>query len=262
MSSTQIRLGLVGTLVGFACFGCLSPSGFPIYKGEHRLRKSVPAEGVLRVDATGKMTSITISGHDGLDIEVRGKVCTTASFQKRAQELAEMVRLSVERDKDGVKISPVLPGLFDPECFKIDLTIRVPWCTLAAGRPACQRTAGSRVVNVRTQSGAITIQGVDAQVNAISETGAISIRQSSGLLRLQADTGSITIDNVHGSLTARTDTGNIDVTSFAGTIDAASDTGNVTYVASTGPRTGRAIKGNTETGKITLIRRSDETRKK
>ncbi len=46
------------------------------------------------------------------------------------------------------------------------------------------------------------------------------------------------------------------------TIDAASDTGNVTYVASTGPRTGRAIKGNTETGKITLIRRSDETRKK
>jgi len=252
MKKNTISTFILGILACLGCVGCFGPDGISVYKGEQRLHRTVSIDDIERIDVYVKHGEVTIGGCDGAEIEIKAKVTARASFEHRAKEMASLARLSVEKGPKSIKISPVLPSLFDPRCFQVELNVQIPWKKLAATKPATQPT-NLPMVNVRTQTGSLAVGNLQSQLNAVSEAGNIEVRESAGVYRLRTDTGSIELENTYGTLVAKTETGKINILHCAGVIDASSDTATVTFTAENGTWTGQGVKGDTRTGKVKII---------
>jgi hypothetical protein len=248
----NMKLGLAGVVVGcLSLLGCLGPQGLPVYKGEQRFHRTIPVGKITRIDTVVKNGNVTLTGYDGREIEIKGKVIASATFEDRAQELADLVRLTVEDNGDWIKVTPILPDSFDPRAFKLEMKVLIPQGFIPSTQPSTATQPGRiQTVNVRTRNGSVDIQSVHAVVNVISEGGSITARHLDGPINLRTETGSVTAEKLQGTLTVETDTGNINLTAITGILDIFTDTGIVTFTTKKGTWMARSVKGDTRTGKV------------
>lgn len=146
------------------------------------------------------------------------------------------VRVRVEQDR----------SLF-PLSHRGRLVFRVPYGTeidveTLTGSVSIAGVAASGL-RVKTSTGGIRLQEIDADVHARSNTGSIEVSRSRGRFDVGTTTGSIACSDLRGLVTASSSTGSHGYESVLGDIDARSTTGRIELT-----RTGGAVHLRTSTG--------------
>ncbi len=163
-------------------------------------------DGVARVEVqNAEIYTIDVTGSPGRELyaEVRAPANTRVGIEHR--RIGDTVTIRAYR-KGG------LFNWFRWSAGPHNLVLRVP--------------RGSEL-DLRTDTGSISVAEVDGAKYLETDTGRIDLRGSSGDAETKTDTGSHTYTDMVGDLSARTGTGSITLVNVEGALDVGTDTGRI-----------------------------------
>jgi DUF4097 and DUF4098 domain-containing protein YvlB len=154
-----------------------------------------------------------VEGSRGIEAEVLKRARSVD--RESARRLLSRIEASAEEIEGGARIR--FEGRIDaPPPFasdlRADLKLRVP------------RRAD---LDIRTEDGAIRIEGIEGRVRAETGDGRVFVERAAGELRLRTEDGSIVARNVEGTLEAVTGDGDVEIEGAFTALEASSFDGDI-----------------------------------
>ncbi len=245
ISRAAVCLGLLAPLSCVWLGGCGSiTTGEPKCEATAEFQREVPAEGVISLEASTSRGKITVTGYDGENIQVTGRVTARGYSQDTAQQLAEKVSLSVDRSGGLLKTSPSLPPLPHRATIGVSLTILVPWHAAREETVEAETSGGRpRSLHLVTEYGNIRISDVSADLKAISSYGNVDASRINGPVRLETKYGNVTVREISGNTQVDTKYGNVEAASIDGYVTIETKYGKIELELATGDVSARTKYG-------------------
>ena len=183
--------------VGAACVmtapGCEFGS-IPRKQAKRTEQLSSALSGTGSLTATTHNGSITVRGEDTQECKVTALISAWAATEEEAQQLAEEVKVTLERSADALTVKIDKPTTSSGESISVNLDIMVP--------RSCN-------LDLTTHNGPIQTSDISGEATCESHNGPITGERMSGDLRLTTHNGAIVAGNVSGNLQAETHNGRV-----------------------------------------------------
>jgi DUF4097 and DUF4098 domain-containing protein YvlB len=201
-------------------------------KYERTVSQSVTRGTADTLDVATESGSIRILGAEVSECNIVARIVGHAPTEEEARELAEQVEIRAEPSGDTLKVRADQPDLSNNRSISIHYTITVPrqmsvLCDSDYGSLDIRNIQGK--VKGRTQSGSVTAEKIQGELDLDTAYGSITCRAISGPTLLQSSSGSITIADLKGSAKIRTSYGSITCAESAGdSLDVKTSSGGIT----------------------------------
>lgn len=214
----------------------------------------------LALDLTrGRVTIDPVDGATEVRLTIRRAFATNKEEDVPAMERRH--QLEFTREGETVKLRSRYEGEMGPQPTWIDwppvdftFELQVPkTCSveIVGGRVDAMIGAVKGNVNVRLDTGEMSLQQIDGSVDASTKTGSITLSSCSGSVKLKARSGSVFVGPVAGDVVVVAGSGDAEVQAVAGNTDVLAVTGDV-KVGFAGNFQGKA-KLATDGGNVTAI---------
>ncbi len=201
--------------------GCINISSWSRAKYERTDQLNAHlAPGSILIAETD-VGSITVTGLDVTDCNVTATICVKAPTDEEAQELADRIKIELERDGKTLTVKTEKPRVKKHRSISISFEIAVP-----------KQTA----LELGSDVGNIQVSNITKEIKAETNVGKITCEEISGDIDVKADVGTIKI--VYSktapaacSATISTDVGSIDLTTppnCSAVVHAETDVGSIT----------------------------------
>lgn len=198
--------------IGITGVGLLGACGWNFATDSYSDTNSVgePVESVRFASDAGNVTIRT-----GDSVSVRREV--HYNDEKAAERTA--------RVRDGVL---TLDSCGKRGCW-IDYEVTVPAGTTVDGglESGSADISGVAKVNLRSESGEVSVRDVAGAVNVESQSGTVTVAGVDGAVVVSAESGNVTTDDVRGDVTLHVSSGNVEAYGLGGKADVESDSGQV-----------------------------------
>ena len=164
--------------------------------------------------------SITIDGRDVTECNVTAAICVKAPTEEEAQELAEQIKIELDRDGNTLTVRTEKPRTKKRRSISISFDITVP-----------KQTA----LELESDVSNIQVSNITEKIKAKTDVGKITCKEISGDIDLRADVGTVKV--VYSktapaacNATITTNVGGIDLTTppnFSAAVDADTDVGSI-----------------------------------
>ncbi len=207
-------------------------------KYERTVQRQTPLAAGSTLVAETRFGSVSVAGADVADCNVVAKIIARAPTEEEAKQIAEQVKIELERAGGTLKVVAEKPHVKQKRSVSISYNITVPrqtnvQCGSSYGALALTDLNGT--IKGKTSSGSIKTHNIQGPVRLETAYGSVSCRHISGdNIRLKSSSGSITAEDIQGPAHLETAYGSVTCTDFSG--------GDVTL--------------KTSSGKITLSRAS------
>jgi hypothetical protein len=160
--------------------------------------------GVSSLVVNHQIGSVTITAGDTLEVSRSVRKTTAKSPSER-----------IEKSGDTLEVGAGCPPSLGSDTCAVDYRITAPPTVrvkVEAGANPVLVSGFTKPVEVTTDSGAIELDRVHADVRATTKAGNVTIGKGSGRIQAKSDSGSMAIRLGSGPLTASATSGNIKVT--------------------------------------------------
>ncbi|MFH1718795.1 MAG: DUF4097 family beta strand repeat-containing protein [Planctomycetota bacterium] len=182
-------------------------------KCERTVRQQTPLAAGSTVVAETSLGSVTIVGADVTDCNVVAVICGRASTEEQARELAEQVKIELEKVGDRLTVKAEKPPRKRNTSIGISYTITVPKqtnieCASSYGAIKLSNINGS--VSGKTSSGSISAENIEGTVDLDTSYGSVTCKNVAGdNIKVKSSSGSITVERARGSVQLNTSYGEI-----------------------------------------------------
>ncbi len=165
------------------------------------------------VVAATSFGSVTVIGADVADCNVVAVITGRAPTEAEAQELAEQVKIELQKEGDRLTVKAQKPQKKHNTSIGISYTITVPKqtnieCTSSYGKIELSDINGS--VSGKTSSGSINTQNIEGTVDLDTSYGSVKCKNVAGsTIKVKSSSGSITVERAKGSMQLDTSYGEI-----------------------------------------------------
>lgn len=191
--------------------------------------------------------------NDSGDVTIR--TGDTVSVRREVHHGDEKPAEDTFRVRDGVL---ELDSCDKPDCW-IDYEVTVPAGTAVNGRldSGDADVSGVAEVNLRSESGSVTIKDVAGAVNVEAQSGSVALADIGGTVAGKVESGSVTAEDVRGDVTLHASSGNVEVTVPDGAyqVTTSVDSGNVDSEIENDPAGDHRLDLRADSGNISLSRR-------
>jgi len=219
-SFTKISLACLLCLLTTMAGCCINIGDWSRAKFERTDKLNSPLVPGSTLVLENDVGSITIDGLDVTDCNVTATICVKAPTDEEAKELAEQIKIELDRDGKTLTVKTTKPRIKKRRSISISFDITVP-----------KRTA----LELGSDVGKIHVSNITEKIEAKTDVGQITCKEISGDIDIKADVGTV---NVVYSKTApatcsiaiSTDVGGIDLTTppnFSAAVDADTDVGSI-----------------------------------
>jgi hypothetical protein len=195
-ATIMLSFGLLCICVAVA--GCNVQIGccVPLAKFEKIVHLSEPMAAGSSFSARTHDGQIKITGGDVTDCNVTAEIVARAGSFKKAEEIAEKTKLSLERIGNGLRVKIDRPLLLN-QSIDVQLDVKVPAnCDLGLitrdGDITVDNVTGA--IDVKTGDGSIVMSRVGDKIKAQSFDGTIRIRENVGSVSAKSFDGKITVE--------------------------------------------------------------------
>jgi DUF4097 and DUF4098 domain-containing protein YvlB len=132
----------------------------------------------------------------------------------------------------------------------IDYDITVPSGTRVDGaiNSGSVELDGLASVNLKADSGRVTMRHISGKVNLDASSGSVHIEDVADAVTVRSDSGRVTVDNARGAVSVQAESGSVEALKVAGAVEVRSESGNVT-AAVTSPQN---VKISADSGNVTV----------
>lgn len=182
-------------------------------KYERTVRHQTALAAGSTVVAETSYGSVTITGADVTDCNVVAVICGRAPTEAEAQELAEQVKIELEKAGDRLTVKAIKPPKKHNTSIGISYTITVPRetsieCASSYGAIKLGDLKGS--ANGRTSSGSIKAENIEGAVNLDTSYGSVTCKNIAGSnIKVKSSSGSINVQHAKGPVELNTSYGEI-----------------------------------------------------
>lgn len=231
-----VIIGLLIVALVLVCLGIAAVAFFGI--GANRLfsdnspfdRRNISAQveenKVLKVDPAKPVTlkvndeagSVTVTGADVKDVQVRIIKTAFDSSQARADAEVKTIKYTIEQTGNGITLKYELPKSmnFNNNVNTVDFIVTVPTQTTA---------------DINSSTGKVSVTGLQGQVAIDNKFGDINVEQVDGALDVKTNSGGIDVSTVSagkGNITLNSGFGTISMSQASGTgVTAESNSGRL-----------------------------------
>jgi hypothetical protein len=219
-SSTKISLVILICLLVAITGCCINIDGWPRAKYERtdRLEALLEPGSILALE--NDVGSTTIAGVNVNECNVIATISVKAPTEEEAQELAEQIKIELDRDGNTLTVRTEKPRAKKRRSISISFDITVP-----------RQTA----LELGCDVGKIRITNITETIKAQTDVGGITCREISNDIDLKADVGGVKVVYSKDapaacSITIATDVGGIELTTppdFSATVYAETDVGSI-----------------------------------
>lgn len=207
---------LITTMGCYINIGC-----WPRARFERTEQLSAPLASGSTLIAETDVGSITVTGLDVTDCNVTATICVKASTEEKAKELADQIKIELDRDGKTLMVKTKKPRAKRYCSISISFNITLP-----------------KQTNLQLESdvGEIRVSDITGEIKAGTDVGKITCKEISGDTDLKADVGNVKV--VYSktapavcSVNIATDVGSIDLTAppnFSAVVHAETDVGSIT----------------------------------
>ncbi len=197
-----VRIGLYIALAVGLLAGCSFRGGMFKATFTRSEELSAPLAGITALDVTTEVGKIRLEAADVSEARIVADIKVRAGSEEEAQELAEMVRVTVESTGQTLAVKALKPKEFGHNQLCVDLTIDVP---------------ASLALDCTTNVGDIRIAGFSNRIEARTNVGSIACTGLRDGAKLETNVGDIRAAYVTDApaaldFTAATDVGSIEFT--------------------------------------------------
>jgi hypothetical protein len=231
-------------------------SATPTFAQRFTFERTFDTAGTATLDIKTERGEVRVVGTDADALVVRGTVTVKVGWDvpANAVELAQRVAAvpPIDREADAIRLREAGPDERRAVVVSYDVQLPRHVRLLVVSESGALTVQGVQsAVAARTQSGAITLGALGSTAEATTGSGAVRVDQVAGLLVVTTSSGSITATNLHGGFTADTNSGAVNgLLAGGGAVDVRTGSSGVTLDGVTGPlavatRSGRVrIDGN------------------
>lgn len=203
-------------------------SGAGDVKGEVVLGHEDPAATLTDLDLRTTAGDVVVESGNQFRVELR--VTAWGRDQRDAEEQARQVQLRVDSGT-VTRVSAQLPN--NANRIALSWRVQVPLGTnvkVDSSSGAVTVSGVDRDVNIQNSSGTSTVTHAGGAVTVTSTSGTVRITDVAGRVRAAVTSGHVTVENPAGAVSAQTSSGLIDVTAakVGGDYDLTAVSGNVT----------------------------------
>ncbi|MFB0555195.1 MAG: DUF4097 domain-containing protein [Phycisphaerae bacterium] len=219
-SFTKISLVILICLPVVITGCCINIDGWPRAEYEKTERFQAPLEPGSILALENDVGSITIAGVNVNECNVIATISVKAPTEEEAQELAEQIKIELDRDGNTLTVRTEKPRTKKRRSISISFDITVP-----------EQTA----LELGCDVGKIRVSNITETIKAQTDVGGITCREISNDIDLKADVGTVKV--VYSkeapaacSITISTDVGGIELTTppdFSATVYAETDVGSI-----------------------------------
>lgn len=207
-------------------------------KYERTIQRQTPLAARSTLVAETRFGSVTVAGADVADCNVVAKIVGRAPTEEEAKQMAEQVKIELERTGETLKVVAEKPHVKQKRSVSISYSITVPRQTH---------------VQCGSSYGPIDLMDLDGNVKGKTSSGSVKAHNIQGPVQLQTSYGSVTCKDISGD--------NIRLKSSSGSITAEDIVGPVHLETAYGSVTCKAFSGGdiilkSSSGKITLLKAS------
>jgi hypothetical protein len=225
------RMETLGDRIGEALTSAFATRPFG---ASDTIERETAVDGPVPITVDSFMGSVSVRPGDDSSVHV------TAERHAWSEVNLEDITIDVRRGEDAVEVRATAPAAGGRRWVKLDVTV--------------PRTSP---VRVRTQGGAVRVEGVGGPVTASTQGGAIRVDGAVGVAQLDTMGGSVTVSNHDGAVTARTKGGGVKLGGkLAGEVDAETMGGSIQIDGADGPVRAQTMGGSV---KVSGSLRGDST---
>ena len=211
--------------------GAVMNRAFGKSKAEGERELTVQPEGFDTIQVDNTWGSITNSGSDDRFIHAVAKITAWGEDERAAAELLERVAIGTKSEGGLLTIRPEVGGEGKAGRFKADFTLTVPKDLAAI---------------LRTKSGDIGADGIEAKVDASSLSGNIVMARGGGPTVFRTKSGDVKGTSLSGDVTVSLLSGNVHLEDVEGGIECSTKSGNFFVRGRTGSVTVNLLSGDIE----------------
>lgn len=108
---------------------------------------------------------------------------------------------------------------------------------------------GVASVNLKSDSGSVTVRGVAGQVNVDSDAGSVNIVDVGGAVAVKSDSGQVSVKDVRAAVTVEADSGSVEAIGVGGALEVRTESGDVTA----GLASPRDLRAEADSGNLTVV---------
>ncbi len=187
---------------------------------ETTVNRQAPLAANGTLDVATQAGSITITGADVADCNVKATIIARAPTEEEARQLAQQVEIRLESTEDTLKIRADKPDLTQNRSIAINYAITAP-----------------RTINVLCASsyGSLSVAGIEGVVKGKTSSGSVKAERIKGDIDLNTSYGSITCKHVAGqTVLLRSSSGSLAVADLQGSAKLETSYGSITCEESSG----------------------------
>ncbi len=199
---------------------CISIDFWPRAKYERTDKLNAPLATGSTLALENSVGSITIAGLDVTECNVTATICVKAPTEEEAKELAEQIKIELDRDGNTLTVRTEKPRTKKRRSISISFNITVP-----------KQTA----LELESNVGKIQVSNITEKIEVQTDVGQITCKEISGDIDLKVDVGTVKV--VYSktapaacNATITTNVGSIDLTTppnFSAAVDADTDVGSI-----------------------------------
>jgi hypothetical protein len=219
-SFTKVSLIILICLPVVIAGCCINIDGWPRAKYERTDRLEAPLEPGSTLALENNVGSITVAGVNVNECNVIATISVKAPTEEEAQELAEQIKMELDRDGNTLTVKTEKPRTKKYRSISISFDITVPRQT---------------VLELGCDVGKIRVSNITEKIKAQTDVGGISCKEISNDIDLKVDVGEVKVVYSKDapaacSITISTDVGGIELTTppdFSATVYAETDVGSI-----------------------------------
>jgi len=189
----------------------MAASCFYLYRAEKTDTKDWLSTGISRFNAQTENGAITVLAQAAAGIEADiTRSCMGTSHAEAEKHLDDIV-LSDSVGGSDVFLRADLPGA-SARNYNCEFDVRTP--------AACAQ-------NLSTTNGAVTVNGISADVNLETSNGAVTLSGVAGAIHAQTTNGAVTLTGTSGPAVVVTTNGQVTLAPHEGSIDARTSSGAI-----------------------------------
>jgi hypothetical protein len=224
-------------------------------KYEEKFEKTVDLARDGKVIIDNVSGSIEIVTWDRAQVQIDADKVSRAATMKKAQEDADLVKITVSKENSTVRIKTEYPEKNNKNLsVSVSYRLRIPAqaavnAKTVSGTVRCENIGG--YLMAETTSGKVVALGARSGANCSSKSGNVEVEDITGDVDLHTVSGSVIADSVRGSVEADTVSGNVLLTNITGAdkVEGNTTSGRVVYegdIASSGYYFLKAHSGRVE----------------
>ncbi|MFZ2148275.1 MAG: hypothetical protein WAV28_13745, partial [Sedimentisphaerales bacterium] len=201
-SFTKVSLIILICLPVVIAGCCINIDGWPRAEYERTERLDAPLEPGSTLALENNVGSITVAGVNVNECNVIATISVKAPTEEEAQELAEQIKIELDRDGNTLTVKTEKPRTKKYRSISISFDITVPRQT---------------VLELGCDVGKIRVSNITEKIKAQTDVGGISCKEISNDIDLKVDVGEVKVVYSKDapaacSITISTDVGGIELT--------------------------------------------------